>query len=274
MSISLSALNYLCELKKNHPIKGEVLTLGKQMVFFDYDTLTKVLIEKNIQNIGTKKNFNFSQDFEHLKYVEPYSRYCNDKAVFSSIFGVFPKVMDITDEPYVDFKQDLNYKIDSGYAQKFSLILDAGTLEHIFDVFTALNNIDAMLKEEGFVVHITPAHGFLDHGYYQISPQLYYDFYSSRGYQIQHCYLAEMSVRKTNHTQQTFWHWDKNILRKKLISDKMLMVYFCAKKTSNKNNNTEKPTQVFNDQIISSDINNESIPWGLEKVTNLQPLKL
>ncbi|PQQ41088.1 hypothetical protein C6H65_11275 [Photorhabdus luminescens] len=274
MSISISTLNYLCELKKNHDIKGNILTLGKQMVFFDYDTLNRVLKEKDIPNCNVNKSYEFSQDFEHLKFIEPYSQYCNDKAVISSLFGVSPKVMDITDEYYVDFRQDLNYKVGNCYEQKFSFILDAGTIEHIYDICTALNNIDAMLVKGGLVVHITPAHGFLDHGYYQISPQLYYDFYSSRGYQIQHCYLAEMSVRKTNHSQQTFWHWDWSISRKKLISEKMLLVYFCAKKISNSVNNFEAPVQVFNDQITNSNINNESIPWGLKKVANLQPLNV
>lgn len=64
------------------------------------------------------------------------------------------------------------------------LILDGGTLEHVFHLPNALGNIHAMLKENGFVFHSNPTNNHVDHGFYQLSPTFYRDYYESNGYEL------------------------------------------------------------------------------------------
>ena len=45
-------------------------------------------------------------------------------------------------------------------------------------------NISKLLKVNGIVSHLSPCSSYLNHGYYCISPQLFYDFYKNKGYEI------------------------------------------------------------------------------------------
>jgi len=65
-----------------------------------------------------------------------------------------------------------------------SCVVDCGTLEHVFDIPAALRTIGALLETDGIVLHVTPCNGYLDHGFYQVSPTLFYDFYSANGFRI------------------------------------------------------------------------------------------
>lgn len=64
------------------------------------------------------------------------------------------------------------------------LIVDAGTLEHVFHLPNALKVVHNLLRPEGLVYHHNPSNGYLDHGFYQICPTLYYDYYRENRYEI------------------------------------------------------------------------------------------
>lgn len=66
-----------------------------------------------------------------------------------------------------------------------SIVIDAGVLEHVFDVPNALNEVAKKLKKGGVVVHLNPGNGFYEHGFWQISPTLYRNFYQSAGWKIE-----------------------------------------------------------------------------------------
>jgi SAM-dependent methyltransferase len=61
------------------------------------------------------------------------------------------------------------------------LVLDSGTLEHIFELPTALRNMNRLLKPGGVIVHMTPV-TFFDHGFINVNPSLYGSFYKANGY--------------------------------------------------------------------------------------------
>lgn len=65
---------------------------------------------------------------------------------------------------------------------RYDLIYDSGTIEHIFEITTALRTVDALLNKGGAIVHATPSNGFLDHGFWQVSPDMFRSFYGAGGY--------------------------------------------------------------------------------------------
>lgn len=77
---------------------------------------------------------------------------------------------------------DLNLPIDQGYNENFDLIYDGGTIEHCFNIPQVLRNTAAMLEIGGRVIHHTPTNNWVDHGFYQISPTLFFDFYEAAGF--------------------------------------------------------------------------------------------
>ncbi len=69
---------------------------------------------------------------------------------------------------------DLNEPVDVALHGRFDLVLDGGTLEHVFNVPVALRNCMEMVKPGGRLILVTPANNFCGHGFYQFSPELFF----------------------------------------------------------------------------------------------------
>src|SRR5262249_172525 len=102
---------------------------------------------------------------------------------------VYAADISITESP--DFIIDLNEPVDVSYYDRFDTIVDVGTLEHVFDIPTALRNIVKMCRKGGSIILVHPSTGSIDHGFYQFSPTLYFDYFGSNGFSIVSCYLNE-----------------------------------------------------------------------------------
>ncbi|MBY0404389.1 MAG: hypothetical protein K2X66_10865 [Cyanobacteria bacterium] len=87
------------------------------------------------------------------------------------------------------FVHDLNEPIPLEMHQQYQLVCDGGTMEHVFDIKTVLTNTVRLLALGGYVLHITPISGWINHGFYQFSPTLFLDFYSENGFE-----LMEMNI--------------------------------------------------------------------------------
>lgn len=94
-------------------------------------------------------------------------------------------VLDVSNYEGADIVFDLNSEIvPDNLKESFDYIVESGTLEHIFNFPQALANITSMLKQGGKVFHYLPAHNFINHGYYTVSPAVLQDFYERNGFQI------------------------------------------------------------------------------------------
>ena len=69
---------------------------------------------------------------------------------------------------------DLQDEAPKSFLNRWDLILDFGTTEHIFDQKTVLTNIYNFLKPNGVYVAIIPRTNWNDHGLYQTSPEFYW----------------------------------------------------------------------------------------------------
>ena len=69
---------------------------------------------------------------------------------------------------------DLNEPIDRPLAEKYDVVFDGGTLEHVFNFPQGLHNAMQMVKRGGWYVGFTPGNNYFGHGFYQFSPELYY----------------------------------------------------------------------------------------------------
>ncbi|MCK1597300.1 class I SAM-dependent methyltransferase [Bradyrhizobium sp. 164] len=75
---------------------------------------------------------------------------------------------------------DFNLPIPSDMHEKFDTFLDFGSIEHIFDVAQAVDNIVNLVRPGGHVLIATNANGFPAHGLYQYSPEFFYSLFSKR----------------------------------------------------------------------------------------------
>src|SRR2546425_4194347 len=84
---------------------------------------------------------------------------------------------------------DLNQPIEDKYRSRFDVIVDTGTIEHVFNIGTAITNIAVALRKGGVVWHGAPLF-FLNHGFYNLNPTFFVDFYSQNGFEILDLYAT------------------------------------------------------------------------------------
>lgn len=67
---------------------------------------------------------------------------------------------------------------------KFDYVVDGGTIEHVFDIAKAILNISSMAKIGGTIIHITPMAGTINHGFYNVSPNAFLEYYHKNGFDL------------------------------------------------------------------------------------------
>jgi hypothetical protein len=87
---------------------------------------------------------------------------------------------------------DFNQPIGLEWHDRFDTVIDAGTLEHIFNIPVALANLMQMVKVGGRIISMNGANNWLGHGFYQFSPELPYRvFVPNNGFEITALYLID-----------------------------------------------------------------------------------
>jgi hypothetical protein len=80
---------------------------------------------------------------------------------------------------------DMNKEIPEEFREKYTAVLDGGTLEHIFNFPVAIKNCMEMVSVGGHFIGIVPANNFMGHGFYQFSPEVYFNIFSAEnGFEI------------------------------------------------------------------------------------------
>ena len=87
---------------------------------------------------------------------------------------------------------DMNLPVPDNLKQSFSVVVDAGTLEHIFNFPDAIRSCMEMVEEGGHLLLMTPANNFTGHGFYQFSPELFFRIFSSpNGFEVVRAIVCE-----------------------------------------------------------------------------------
>ncbi len=90
---------------------------------------------------------------------------------------------------------DLNQPIPDEPKGRFSVVLDGGTLEHIFNFPAAIKNCMEMVAESGHFLAITPTNNHSGHGFYQFSPELFFRIFSAEnGFDLEHLIVFEETL--------------------------------------------------------------------------------
>ncbi len=79
---------------------------------------------------------------------------------------------------------DLNEPLPAALRGRYTAVVDSGTLEHVFDVATALRSVLSAVQVGGHFVAITPSNGWAGHGLYQFSPELFHVAMPAHGFEV------------------------------------------------------------------------------------------
>ena len=115
----------------------------------------------------------------------PYSETFFTKLGFQSVDS-----MDMSDFEGATIIQDLAGPLDESLENRFDVIYDGGTCEHIFNVPQAFANIDKMLRPGGVLIGHARCNNWINHGFFQFSPELVYGYWEkAMGYELLHLTL-------------------------------------------------------------------------------------
>lgn len=101
-------------------------------------------------------------------------------------------VLDASPYEGADTLHDMNYPVPTEWHEQYDVVIDGGTLEHIFNIPMAFTNVANMLKIGGTVFVSTPANNMMGHGFYQFSPELMFRVFSTdNGFEFPNVFLYE-----------------------------------------------------------------------------------
>ena len=164
MGVDYVLFERLAELSTRWTPKGRSLGLGRHS--FRIEPQHAKLYERALTtHEKERKRFIYLQDD---RYYETLMR----KFGFGEI-----ESMDFSDYEGATILHDLNQPIPAELEGQFDFIFDGGTIEHVFNVPVALENVYRMLRPGGRFVSANGMNGWPGHGLYQFNPELVYTFW-------------------------------------------------------------------------------------------------
>jgi SAM-dependent methyltransferase len=165
MGIDYVSFERLCELSTRFAPQGRCLMLGRQK--FQIQSPYARHYDRALRRHGreTTRRFDYLQE-------DGFSENLFAKLGFATI-----ETMDFSDYEGATILQDLNRPIPEALAGQFDFIYDGGTIEHVFNVPMALENVFRLLKTGGRFVSLNGLNGWQGHGIYQFNPELVWTYW-------------------------------------------------------------------------------------------------
>lgn len=180
MGLDRNGLQFVLFAQKTGVDFENTATIGRQRLDISYFETRKLLkaygytVNRQIINSIFTENNGFS---------EPLLKYIGAKEIHSFDASAYEGASHL---------HDMNEGIPPNYIEKYSVVLDGGSLEHIFNLPIAIKNCMEMIKVGGHYLGITPANNFMGHGFYQFSPELYFNIFTPQnGFEVIHLIAFE-----------------------------------------------------------------------------------
>ena len=183
--------------------EGPVMTLGNQDLFASEADLRTMFAEAGLTPREPAEVAPHTSAVLGVMFAEKSRDYVHARVFFDMLgldgYADVDKFPD--DHPVV--RHDLNDPVPDELRGRFGLVLDGGTIEHVFDIAQALRNVVSMVRVGGCVVHFNPL-WHADHGFYSLNPCLFYDFFGACGFEELTCYILQADLRDVLAPQPCF----------------------------------------------------------------------
>ena len=197
------------------------------------------------------------------EYSEPLFKILGAKTINS---------LDFSDYERATIIHDLNTPIPGNLKDRFTVIIEAGTIEHVFNFPVAIKNCMEALKVNGHFVAMTPVNNQMGHGFYQFSPELFYRVFSEEnGFQI----LKMIICGNTDGPELMKWY---EVVDPKAVKERVMLVnnfptdlVFIAKKTHEAAifNHTPQQSDYVSTWLASDSIKSGKKPEGVSTIKHV-----
>jgi hypothetical protein len=219
MGILASDVRLLFYSKKLGVSFKKTLTLGRLEFFAS---------KKDIQDCMDKYH-NQDKEIGEVTFRDKYS-----EPLFEILGAEKVDSMDVSDYEQATILHDLNLPLPQSLRQSFSVVVDGGTLEHVFNFPEAIRSSMMAVETGGHYIGITPANNQMGHGFYQFSPELYFRIFSDEnGFRLKKMLLhVEVSPADVRWYEVS----DPKVMRSRvsLINSIPLFLVVIAEKTAEK----------------------------------------
>ena len=176
MGINLCEATAILSLKRSGAAKNEIVRLGRPELFLS--KRQAATLSKAFQNGWSDATLDKVLADRH---AEPFLT----AAGFTNI-----RSLDASGYEGAALIHDLNKPLPPEFCGITDFVYDGGTIEHVFDVATALSNTTRLLRVGGSLLISTAANGQCGHGFYQYSPELFYRYLEANGFTEINVYLV------------------------------------------------------------------------------------
>ena len=175
MGLDINAVQFLIGARRRGAEFGDVLMLGRQDLNV-FPTKMRQVLEAS--GFPAEK---FAPGAKDTGFAEP---------VFQSLGARNVWSLDASAFEGAEFVHDLNKPLIPELKERFDVVYDGGTLEHVFNFPVALQNSMEMLKVGGQLFIHTVTNSYCGHGFYQFSPELFWRTLSpDNGYKLERMVL-------------------------------------------------------------------------------------
>ena len=181
MGLNASGLGLMALARTSGADFTRVITIGRQQLTIGMGELEAFFRQRGRDDIAARIASEVSDG-----YCESVLRSAFDAKTVHSL--------DASGYENASIVHDMNTPI--GVHEPYSVVLDLGTLEHVFNVPVALDNIAALCAPGGTIMHMLPGNNCSGHGFYQFSPELFFQVYSEeRGFTGTRVFAAPMGAQ-------------------------------------------------------------------------------
>lgn len=218
MGIDSNGVRFLLYARNMGVNFGQTAMIGRQNLNLTKNELQKIFLAFNSPIDEEVAN----QIFSDHGYAESFFTQFDAKEVHSFDASAYEGATHI---------HDMNLEIPEEIKGHYSVVVDGGSLEHIFNFPQAIKNCMEMLHIDGHYLGITPGNNFMGHGFYQFSPELFFSvFAKENGFE-----LISLIVFEDRPGAQ--WYRVKNPkelrVRALLVNDRPVYLLIFAKKIAN-----------------------------------------
>lgn len=175
MGITLAIADFLAEAAASGVSFERTLTVGRQYLLVGPNRIWPVLQKHGLQPAESRAAFRRQLGWE------PWS-----DPLFKLLGAHEVESIDRSKYEGASIIHDLNEPVPRELHERFDLVVDGGTLEHIFNIPVALKNYMHMVRVGGRLILALPANNQFGHGFYQFSAELFYSALSAQnGYAIE-----------------------------------------------------------------------------------------
>jgi hypothetical protein len=167
MGLTFHDVRRLFEARKQGHAFRDVLSFAHQRLFLhpsELEALRRSYREFTGARVAPLRDYHFGE------YADRF---------FAEFLGVEKvETLDYSDYEGASLVHDMNTPVDESLHQRFDTVIEAGSLEHVFQFPVAIRNLMMMAKTGGRIFMTTVANNLCGHGFYQFSPELIFRIFS------------------------------------------------------------------------------------------------